>query len=580
MKARITRTAIAVLSVLSLLALAAPASGAVRLPARTSPVDGSNAPVRSGGAKALPTLAPVGDDALARALRAGSLSEDEYALQRARTLFRLADVRARFGDVAAPDPRDATMILRDLAVRQYNLGVAERAAAHSILARPTDGVADLDGQGYTVPEATPICTATFCVHYVTSTVDAPPPTDADVDGVPDFVESVVETMDEVWTAEVTTDGYRPPKSDLTSASNGGSGLIDIYLAQLGDENLYGYCTTDDPNIDPANGYTFWDLSAYCVVDNDFDAAEFPPPVSGVAALQVTAAHEFFHAIQFAYDVGEDGWFMEATATFMEDEVYTAVNDNIQYLPDSQLVQPDVPLDLNESFFWYGNWVFFRFLTEYVGLLDGTGVRDPSIIRTAWERADGSALGNDQYSLQAVANAVKDFGGFFRFAYADFALFNAAPDAFYEEGASYPAPRPSSTETLTPRHWDGGGFVKMDHLTSGYHAFKPGRGIPSSAKVGLWVDGPDYKEGTEASAAVFMTNGKVRFYAFDIDRFGYGYIRVPFGKGKVRSVVLIPSNASTRTTCWVDTRYTYSCGGDPKDDNAGFSYGAILVGLDP
>jgi hypothetical protein len=580
MKARVSRTAIAVVSVLSLLALATPASGVVRLPARTSPVEGSDGSARSGGAKALPALAPVGDDALARALGAGSLSEAEYALQRARTLFRLADVRARFGDVAAPDPRDASMILRDLAVRQFDLGPAGRLAAHSILARPTDGAADPDGQGYTVVEATPICTSTFCVHYVASTADAPPPTDADLNGVPDFVDSAIQTMNEVWTAEVTTDGYRPPKSDLTSLTNGGSGLIDIYLAQLGDESLYGFCTTDDPNADPANGYRFWDLSAYCVVDNDFAAAEFPPPVSGVAALQVTAAHEFFHAIQFGYDAYEDGWLMEATATFMEDEVYTAVNDNLQYLPDSQLVQPDVPLDLNESFYWYGNWVFFRFLTEYVGVLDGTGVRDPSIVRRAWERADGSELGADQYSLQAVSNTVKDFGGNFRFAFADFALFNAAPEVFYEEGASYPAPRPSSTEALTPRHWDGGGFVKMDHLTSGYYAFRPGRGIPSSAKVGLWVDGPSYKEGTEASAAVFMTNGAVRFYAFSIDRFGYGYIKVPFGKGKVRSVVLIPSNASRRTTCWVDPTFTYSCGGDPRDDRGGFSYGAILVGLGP
>jgi hypothetical protein len=29
---------------------------------------------------------------------------------------------------------------------------------------------------------------------------------------------------------------------------------------------------------------------------------------------VTAAHEFFHAIQYGYDVSEDPWLMESTAT--------------------------------------------------------------------------------------------------------------------------------------------------------------------------------------------------------------------------------------------------------------------------
>jgi hypothetical protein len=40
----------------------------------------------------------------------------------------------------------------------------------------------------------------------------------------------------------------------------------------------------------------------------------------VRPLKVTAAHEFFHAVQFAYDIGEDGWLMESTATWMEEHV--------------------------------------------------------------------------------------------------------------------------------------------------------------------------------------------------------------------------------------------------------------------
>ena len=59
---------------------------------------------------------------------------------------------------------------------------------------------------------------------------------------------------------------------------------------------------------------------------------------------MTAAHEYFHATQFAYDIAEDGWFLEATATWAEDELYDDVNDNVQYLTDSPITHPGQPID--------------------------------------------------------------------------------------------------------------------------------------------------------------------------------------------------------------------------------------------
>ena len=81
-------------------------------------------------------------------------------------------------------------------------------------------------------------------------------------------------------------------------------------------------------------------------------------------LRVTAAHEFFHVVQFGYDQYEDGWFMEATATWMEERVYDSVNDNRQFLPASALALPgrslDYPLTTATA---YGNWIFFEFLSS-------------------------------------------------------------------------------------------------------------------------------------------------------------------------------------------------------------------------
>ncbi len=185
--------------------------------------------------------------------------------------------------------------------------------------------------------------------------DAPDLTDTDGDTVPDWVEQNVKVFDEVWQRIVVGLGYRAPASDATSKNPGPDGRTDIYLAELGKIGTYGYCTLDDVR----------EKAAYCVVDNDFKGF----PASPADSLRVTAAHEFFHAVQFGYSMAADSWLQEGTAAWVEDEVYDQINDNLQYLPGSALQHPDVPLDLinGDSYTWlYGSWIWWRFLTEYFG----------------------------------------------------------------------------------------------------------------------------------------------------------------------------------------------------------------------
>jgi hypothetical protein len=421
-----------------------------------------------------------------------------------------------------------------------------------------------------VPEATPYCSAHGCIHYVTTTADAPPLADTDLDGVPDYIETTSATLEEVWTAEVVTRGFRAPKSDLTSANNGGNELIDIYVAQIGDESLYGYCTTDDPNALPNSGYDYWDFSAYCVVDNDYSLAEFPF-VTGVDALRVTMAHEFNHASQFAYDAGDDSWFMESTATWVEDEVYDDINDNLQYLAESPLSQPWVPLDSNNVFNVYGDWIFHRFLVE--------SSDDTTIVRRAWENADASPTGQDLYGIKAIAKEITDAGAKFRWAFADFGMFNDVPTELYEEGAEYPVPPYARRIKVTRSNGGGGGVEYLDHLTNSYVWFTSGSGVSPAAKLWVYVDGPAYSAGTEASVVVFYASGKVRFIPLSMNKKGYAELVVPFGKGKVSEVDLVMTNASTRLVdgqCWVDPSYDYSCAGEPRDDGLAFEYGALLL----
>src|SRR6185436_19954050 len=132
----------------------------------------------------LAALAPAADaaprDAKVRALER-SHAAAESALDRARAL------RAGRGVV---NGRELTPALAELSARYEALDPAERREADRLLARPTDGAGDPLGDGYTVPEHAPLCTASFCLHWVTSTADAPDLTDSDGDDVPDYVETM------------------------------------------------------------------------------------------------------------------------------------------------------------------------------------------------------------------------------------------------------------------------------------------------------------------------------------------------------------------------------------------------------
>ena len=110
-------------------------------------------------------------------------------------------------------------------------------------------------------------------------------------------------------------------------------MTDVYLADIGDY-AYGYCNTDLPPGEYVEGNAVY---TFCVLDNDYSFDEFGDANTPAwSFMQVTAAHEYFHAVQAAYDWEEDFWLLEATATWVEDEVYDDINDNVGYLPYGQL----------------------------------------------------------------------------------------------------------------------------------------------------------------------------------------------------------------------------------------------------
>lgn len=197
----------------------------------------------------------------------------------------------------------------------------------------------------------------FIIHYATSGTDLPAPVAPYT--LSSWIQAVADTFETVYAKEITDFGYAPPPSTP----------YHVYLEQLGDSGEFGYAQSEQLDGQSA--------SSYIVVDNDFSDWIFSP-YNGTPALQITAAHEFHHAIQFGYNYYFDIWYAEATATWMEDEVYDQVNQLYDYSVD-YLQNPSLSIDTPTSVTTgggYGRWIFNRFLAENHGT---------DIIRAIWTR---------------------------------------------------------------------------------------------------------------------------------------------------------------------------------------------------
>jgi len=498
---------------------------------------------------------------------------------RAVTAQRTLDAveRALSGEApqTAPDGglvrgRDLTLLLRDLRVQLPALRGEDRAQARALLARPTDGRFDPEGDGYAAASENdcgagePGAGSGFCIHWVESTDDAPPLEDARPgNGFPDQVDRTRATMQHVWDREIGAAGYREPMRDAGAPDAGPNRALDIYLVDIGDQGLYGYCSSEPA---PGDGR---DSRAYCVLDDDYSSRQFPAHTP-LQNLQVTAAHEFFHAIQFAYDTFEDTWLMEGTATWMEDEIYDGVNDNRLYLDFSPLTHPDRSLDRGTGFYVYGAWLWWRYLTEQHPGDRGTGI--PTLVRRIWEEADDSDADRPgTYSLKATRRILAKRGSGLTEAFAGFGVANRHPATSYEEGGAYGAARlVSSTRLSVSEPSVPDRVVRLDHLATKTFAFRPGDGLARGGwRLRARVDAPAAKHSPVAQLTTVRTDGTVTTERLSLDRDGVGRATVGFDSNEVLRVELTLTNAGHRLDCNEGT--VLSCGGVSKSNDRPFTY---------
>src|SRR5262249_37741082 len=121
-------------------------------------------------------------------------------------------------------------------------------------------------------------------------------------------------------------------------------------------------------------------TGYMVQENDFSGYNYP---SLSYANRVLSSHEFFHAVQAAYDNSESSILGEGSAVWATERFDNTLDDFEGFVP-GYLDRPDHPLNLplgsGFDVFSYGAAIFWEFLAEKFG---------DAILRELWEACAGA-----------------------------------------------------------------------------------------------------------------------------------------------------------------------------------------------
>ena len=286
-------------------------------------------------------------------------------------------------------------------------------------------------------------TENFNFHYTTeqSNSDAISGSDLNNNSVPDYVETMSEVFESVWFFFDDTLGYTPPPL-------GGSDKYDIFIENL-PSNYFAitYTTTlfNESNTSCAS---------YIKMRNNYNASVFQA-LTELENLKITAAHEFFHAIQFSYNCFERFWLMEATAVWSEDQLYNNINDHYRYMP-AWFQNSSRNID-DESNHMYGSFIFFQYIDEHLG--------GPEMIKTIWEESRSRANSVNDISFVSIDASLATVGSSFNSALNSMRIANrimsSHPNAqpyTYQEAEDYPVTAPSE---ITSFVFNNGSTITYD-----------------------------------------------------------------------------------------------------------------------
>ncbi len=339
-------------------------------------------------------------------------------------------------------------------------------------------------------------TAHFRLHYTTVGPHAPPLEDVNpMNGVPDYVDLCAEAHERSFHVEVNLMGFKQPFDDFWVAENGGNHKYDVYLFQF---PALGFTTTDwfNGRILP----TVVTFGPYFAINSRL--YDYFGKLEGLRFMETTTAHEFLHGIQFAYNARMPGWFMEASATWIESKVYDGGRvEDLDDIPDPDeldetdaydyyarqlgifLDQPDIALDSLVGLHEYAAVIWVFYMAERF---------DVDIVRQIYEDATTGSYREFGNFLDAFTNhgttLVEAFKTFTEWNYF---THNRDDGNHYLNGHRFPPVviHPHDVHDTYPVRVDFDSEAMPEPFSSRYIVFEPPPGIVMD-EFAIKVDGAD------------------------------------------------------------------------------------------
>ena len=214
----------------------------------------------------------------------------------------------------------------------------------------------------------------------------------------DYVTNMGVVFEEVWSFYIDSMGFDPPPLN----PNNDHDLYEIYIEYL--SPTYFGLTFGEGSGESCHGFI--------KMRNSYTASQFNNHTE-LENIQVTAVHEFFHSIQFGYNCYEKFWFMEASATWSEDELYDNINDFYRYIPNF-FSNPNHAIG-TEGTFMYGTCIFFQYIDEHLG--------GRETIRKSWDYSRDYASPVNDISFLAIDAALQENNFSFEIAYNQMRIAN-------------------------------------------------------------------------------------------------------------------------------------------------------------
>jgi hypothetical protein len=261
----------------------------------------------------------------------------------------------------------------------------------------------------------------FKIHYDTEGPLAVYHPDEDIDpadGIPDYVNRCAEFLHLSHEVIIDDLDYDPPPLD---GDQGGDSRYDIYLTDV------PALTTPESPSDQYPGRPAY--SSYIQLGRDMRTPRYPD--DPYPFLKVSAAHEYFHATEFAYRAYSSdatAWWFESCAVWIEEVVFDDINDAYYQIPD-YFQRLNKSLYQTPGLFIYGAWLYPEFISEQFGSW---------VIKGCWEKFASFDL-----AVEAIRLAYNEYGIDFNVEYCRHIIWNYFTEinyrsGFYEEGEFFGA----------------------------------------------------------------------------------------------------------------------------------------------